>query len=130
MQVVKRCLKTTVLTCIITVTYAIFNKVELPLLFCVCYALQSGNIAEVTVISVVMGIISCAFGKYTFLYGVFLCLYASYAFMIFKPKKKPFLKNLVLFFVFAIICLGQDFIYSILFFAPVYYLVFKIYNVK
>ncbi len=131
MQVVKRAIKTAFLISIITVMYTTFlNKGELPFLFCVCYAMHCRSLVEVTIVSLVMGIVSCAFGRYGFLHGMFLCLYVSYIFMLFKPRKKPFLKNLALFFVCAIISLGQDFLYTTLFFIPFYFLTFKIYKEK
>ena len=130
MQVIKRVFKTTFMIILITVVYSICNKTELPLLFCVCCALHSRSLLEVSTVSVIMGIVSCAFGKYGFLHGTLLCLYASYIFIIFKPKKRPFLKNLALYFICAVVSLGRDFIYSIIFFAPFYFLASGIYKVK
>lgn len=126
MQVVK----TTFLIVIITVIYSIFNKTELPLLFCVCFAMHGRSLLEVSIVSLIMGTVCCAFGRYVFLHGMLLCLYFSYIFMLFKPKKNPFLKKSALFFTFGIISLERSFLYSFLFFVPLYFLTCKIYKEK
>lgn len=124
-------IKTTILIGIITVIYStLFMKTQLPLLFCVCYAINSISLVRTTVVSLIMGIITCAFGKYGFLQSMLLCLYTSYIFLLFKPKKKPFLKNLALFFVCAIISQGHGFIYNTILFIPMYFITLKIYKEK
>ena len=131
MQVLKRAIKTTVLLGVITVIYSTFLiKTELPLLFCVCYAIHRKNLPEVTAVSFVSGVVTCAFGKYAFLYSMLLCLYTSYIFLIFKPKKRPFLKNFALFLACAIISTGSSFIYNSIVFVPVYFITRKIYKEK
>ncbi len=129
MQVIRKALKTLVLIFVVTVIYGMSSiKAELPLLFCVCYAIHNKSFTEVTVISFVMGIITGAFGRYGFMYSVLLCVYMSYIFLLFSPRKRPFLKTTVLFFICAIICFGAYAVYNTIFFTAIYFFCKKIYK--
>lgn len=131
MQVIRKPLKTSVIIFLIILIYgAGFVKSELPLLFCVCFAIHNGSFWETTAVSLIMGIITCTYGSYGFLQGVLMCVYMSYVFLMFVPVKKPFLKKTGLFSVGAFIFLGTAAINNILLFILIYFFCKKIYTDK
>lgn len=131
MQVIRKPLKTSVIIFLIIIIYgAGFVKSELPLLFCVCFAIHNRSFWETTIVSLIMGIITCTYGSYGFLQGVLMCVYMSYIFLVFVPVKKPFLKKTVLFFACALIFFGDASVNNTLLFALIYFFCKKIYTDK
>ncbi len=131
MQVIRKIIVTSILIFLTILLYgADFLKSELPLLFCVCFAIHNRSFWEITAVSVIMGIIICTYGSYGFLHSILMCVYMSYIFFIFVPEKRPFFKKTVLFFVSASIALRSVAVYNTILFVIIYFFCKKIYADK